>query len=196
MKTTIYKFILIAGCIWLTHNTQSQAQTFKATSDSYIMIKGTSTLHDWELRSENVISEVLFKMNDGGHPENLEYLTFSLNKMTLKSNQSGLDRRAYEALKANRHPELVFRMNGNSSMQQQHGDNYMVSLKGDLIIAGVTRQINVNATCLNGDDKKLICSGSQKLKMTDFQVDPPVMMLGALRTGDEITIDYRMVYTR
>ena len=134
-------------------------------------------------------------MNDKGHPENIESLTFRMKKTSLKSNQSGLDRRAYDALKANKHPEIIFKMNGNSTIQE-NGDNYKLSLNGDLVVAGISRQVNITATCLNGDDKKLVCSGTEKLKMSDFQIDPPVMMLGALKTADEITINYSIVYTK
>jgi hypothetical protein len=30
--------------------------------------------------------------------------------------------------------------------------------------------------------------------MTDFNVEPPVLMLGTLKTGDEVTIAYKIVY--
>ncbi len=195
MKPTIFRFLLVACSIWLIHDVQAQLQAYRLTGDSFIKVTGTSTLHDWEMRSENVVSEARFNMNDEGDPENLESLIFRLNKTTLKSNKSGLDRRAYDALKAGRYPEIVFRTNGSSSMQD-NGDNYNFIVKGELTFAGITREISVNAICLNGDDNKMVCSGSQKLKMTDFQVDPPVLMLGALRTGDEVTINYRMVYNR
>ena len=195
MKTKFLKFILVSCFILGIQDIQAQIQTYNASKDSYILVKGTSTLHDWEMKSENVISEVQFKMNEKGHLENLESLKFSINKTTLKSTQSALDKKAYDALKASKYPEIVFKMNGNSSVKP-NGNNYDAILKGELIIAGITRQISLNATCTNGDDKKMICSGTQHLKMTDFKIEPPVMMLGALRTADEITIDYKMVYTR
>ena len=189
------KLIIVVCTIWLIPEIQAQVQTYKPSAESFIEVKGTSTIHDWEMRSDNIISEVQFKLNDKGHPENIESLIFRMKKTSLKSNQSGLDRRAYDALKANKHPEIVFRMNGNSSIQEI-GDKYKLSLNGDLVVAGISRQVNITATCLNGDDKKLVCSGTEKLKMSDFQIDPPVMMLGALKTADEITINYNIVYTR
>jgi polyisoprenoid-binding protein YceI len=195
MNKIILKSILTFFAVLLIAGLKAQVQTYKPSAESFIEVKGTSTLHDWEMRSENIISEVQFKMNEKGHPEDIESLIFRLNKTSLKSKQSSLDRRAYDALNASKHPEIVFRMNGNSSIQE-NGDKYKVSLNGDLVVAGISRQVNITATCLNGDDKKLVCSGTEKLKMTDFQIDPPVMMLGALKTADEITINYRIVYTR
>jgi hypothetical protein len=195
MKNIAVKLILVFCGIWLTGDLQSQTQIFRPTGDSYIMVSGTSTIHDWEMISENISSEAKFSTNDEGQPEKLESVSFRLTKTTLKSDKSGLDRRAYEAMNAKRHPEIIFRTNG-SGMLVKNDDKILIDSRGELTIAGNTRQVNVSAICINGDDKKLVCTGEQKLKMTDFNIDPPVMMLGALRTSDEITISYKIVYVQ
>ena len=195
MKNIAVKLILVFCGIWLTGDLQSQTQIFRPTGDSYIMVSGTSTIHDWEMISENISSEAKFSTNDEGQPEKLESVSFRLTKTTLKSDKSGLDRRAYEAMNAKQHPEIIFRTNG-SGMLVKNDDKILIDSRGELTIAGNTRQVNVSATCINGDDKKLVCTGEQKLKMTDFNIDPPVMMLGALRTSDEITISYKIVYVQ
>lgn len=195
MKNITVKLILVFCGIWLTGDLQSQAQIFRPTGDSYIMVSGTSTIHDWEMISENISSEAKFSTNDEGQPEKLESVSFRLTKTTLKSDKSGLDRRAYEAMNAKRHPEIIFRTNGSGRLVK-NDDKILIDSRGELTIAGNTRQVNVSATCINGDDKKLVCTGEQKLKMTDFNIDPPVMMLGALRTSDEITISYKIVYVQ
>ncbi len=167
---------------------------FRAT-DIRVTVSGTSTLHDWEMETNDAESQVQFKLNEEGHPEHMESVTLRLNKTTLKSDKSGLDRRAYEALNARRHPEIIFTTNGSSNLTK-NGDKYNINTTGDLTIAGVTRKVNVDAVCVNGDDNLLICSGNSELKMSDFNIDPPVMFLGTLRTGDEIKIEYRIVYDR
>lgn len=195
MKNIALKLIMVACSIFLIHNMQAQMQTYRPADDSYVMVKGTSTIHNWEMISENIVSEARFKTDDEGQPEQIESVSFRLKKTTLQSDKSGLDRRAYNAMNASRHPDIIFRSNGSGRLVK-NGDDYIVNTKGELTIAGYTRQINVQATCINGDDKKMVCSGSQKLKMTDFNIDPPVMMLGALRTADEVTISYSIVYTQ
>ncbi len=195
IKFAVYIILFIASIFPVSHYTTAQTLSFRPGQDSYITVTGTSTLHDWEMKSEIISSEVVFNTNDSGSPESLESVMLKLNKNTLKSDKSGLERRAYDAMKANRHPEIVFRANGSGSLQNS-GDRYQVSTNGELTIAGVTRQISVTATCINGDDERLVCSGSTRLKMSDFNIDPPVMMLGALRTSDEITISYKINYAQ
>lgn len=193
-KTSSFLIILNIIFIGIATFSYSSAQSRFTTEDISITVSGTSTLHDWEMESNKAESETVFSLNAEGQPEHLESVAFKLNKGTLKSDKSGLDRRAYEALNAKRHPEIVFRTTGRSAVKK-NGNNFNVTTSGDLTIAGVTRRVSVDATCSNGDGDKLICSGSSELKMSDFNVDPPVMFLGTLRTGDEIKIEYRMVYS-
>jgi hypothetical protein len=192
--------IMLIIMLWVVPFNYSQAtnpveeKTRLKSTDISVTVSGTSSLHDWEMKSEDAVSEVLFTFNDQGAPETMESATFRLKKTSLKSDKSGLDKRAYDAMNANRHPEIIFRTNKGGKLQKS-GDNYLVDTGGELTIGGVTRQIEVSATCVNGDDTQLVCSGSKKLNMSNFDIDPPVMMLGALRTGDEITISYKIVYT-
>lgn len=195
LKKSIISTIIVSSFFLFSQATLAQKQTYKPAGSSFVTVTGTSTIHDWEMRSEDVAGEAVFNTSDTGSPQSLESVMFRLNKTTLKSDKSGLDKRAYEALNSKRHPEIIFRTNGSNNIRK-NGDTYLVNARGDLTIAGVTRQVSVDATCINGDDEKLVCSGSRTLKMSEFDIDPPVMMLGALRTGDEITISYNIVYTR
>ncbi len=192
--TRIFSTTLIICTFLFLQKSFAQEQIFRPSGESYVTVTGTSTLHDWEMRSGNVGGEAIFTTGESGSPEILESVMFRLEKTTLKSDKSGLDRRAYQALNTNRHPEIVFRTNGSNSVRKT-GDRYVVDTRGELTIAGVTRQVSINATCINGDDQRLVCSGSRSLKMSEFDIDPPVMMMGTLRTGDEITINYNIVYT-
>jgi hypothetical protein len=193
-KAGIITAALATFCFLFLPEGNAQEQTFRPTGESYVTVTGTSTLHDWEMKSGNVRGEAIFIKDDSGSPQALESVMFRLEKETLKSDKSGLDRRAYQALNTNRHPEIVFRTNGNNNIRKS-GDRYVVNTTGELTIAGVTRQVNVTATCINGEGQRLVCSGSRSLKMSDFDIDPPVMMMGTLRAGDEITINYNIVYT-
>jgi len=195
IRVAVYMVFFITSILLVSNATTAQTQSFRPGPGSYVTVTGTSTLHDWEMKSESVNSEVVFNINDSGGPESLESVMFRLSKKTLRSDKSGLERRAYDAMNANRHPEIVFRTNGSGSLQKR-GDRYQVNSRGELTVAGVTRQVSVDAICINGDDERLVCSGSTRLKMSDFNIDPPVMMLGALRTGDEITISYNIIYVQ
>jgi hypothetical protein len=56
-------------------------------------------------------------------------------------------------------------------------------------VAGVTRPVEVEVVyeVRNG---ALFFKGSKKIKMTQFNVEPPSFMFGTIKTGDEITVSF------
>jgi len=46
------------------------------------------------------------------------------------------------------------------------------------------------------DDSTFQVKGTFSLKMTEFGIDPPTAMLGTLKTGDKITLDYTMTFKK
>lgn len=183
-------FLTVSGLI---PDIFSQTVEYTSTGDSYVTVKGTSSLHDWELHSETLMSEVVFTTGNGENLESLESVVFILEKTTLESERSRLQRMAHEEMDAENHPEITFRSNGNGTVEAS-GDEYIITANGDLTISGVTRQVSVEATCIAGDEE-LVCTGTKDLDMTDFDVDPPTLLLGTIRTHEEVTVEFRMVYT-
>ncbi len=195
MNTYKLLLIIISLSFWLVTDALSQSLTYTSTDDSHIIVTGTSTLHDWELRSSTLMSEVIFNTGDGETIESLGSVMLIVEASTLESDRSRLENLAHEEMDAGNHPEITFRSTGNGTIQRD-GDSYQVTAPGDLTIAGVTRQVSVEATCINTTDELLVCTGARDLLMTDFGIDPPTLMLGAIRTADEVTVEFRMEYSR
>ena len=169
----------------------SQSQTYSATDGSYVEVHGSSTLHDWSMRSEVLTSEVTFDI-ENGMPGSLESVVFIVQKVTLKSDQARLHRMAHEEMDAENYPEITFQSTGNG-ISRLDENTFRVSAEGDLTVSGVTRRINVEATCAI-EGQLLICSGAKDLRMTDFDIDPPRLFLGTLRTHDDMTVEFNMMY--
>lgn len=103
-----------------------------------------------------------------------------------------MDSRAYTALKEKAYNAIVFVLTSATIVPGQKNE-FQVKGKGNLSIAGVTRPVTLEVTGLVNADGTITCKGVEKLKMTDYQIKPPVFMLGALKTGDELTIDFTLV---
>ncbi len=194
MRTEIKIFIICVIAVLSAGFVTAQQISYTSTDDSYVLVKGTSTLHDWELRSETLMSEVNFAADNDDEIESLESVMFIVEKTTLESDRSRLEEMAHEEMDAGTYPEITFRSDDNGIVSS-NGDEYNVTATGDLTISGVTRSISVDATCINTGDE-MVCTGTKDLLMTDFGIDPPRLMLGTLRTHDDITVEFRVVYTR
>ncbi|HPX05794.1 MAG TPA: YceI family protein, partial [Tenuifilaceae bacterium] len=73
------------------------------------------------------------------------------------------------------------------------GSGYKVSTTGTLTISGVTQNVTINATGKLLPNGAIEFTGEKALKMTSFKVEPPTAMFGAMKTGDEVTIDFKVV---
>ncbi len=108
----------------------------------------------------------------------------------LSSGEKGLDENMRKALKSDRYKDIRFRMDSYDLHTPSPGAAaFAVTLHGRLSLAGVERRIDVAATCVRvGEGLRL--SGSKELLMTDYQIKPPTLMFGAIKTADLITVKF------
>ncbi len=154
-----------------------------------ISISGTSTLHDWTLKSDKGKCDVNFVMT-GDKPTGISALSFTIPVETLKSGKSAMDKNTYKAMKADEHKNVSFALVSGKVIQKD-AVTYQILTIGKMTIAGTTRQMDLLATATyNPTDKSFTVSGSEKMKMTDFNVTPPTVMFGSIKTGNDITISF------
>ena len=167
------------------------AQVKYHASYSKVAIEGTSTLHDWDMASEKANCDIAFSF-DGVSITGLSSLVFTVDAGSLKSHHSGMDKNAYKALNSDKYPEISF-ASSYANIRPSGTNSYMISAKGKLIIAGVSKDIwIVGVTTVNPADMSVQTIGSAKIKMSEFNVEPPSFMFGAMKTGDEITVKFNV----
>jgi polyisoprenoid-binding protein YceI len=98
----------------------------------------------------------------------------------------------YEALNSKKHPQISFSLNKVNSIEEQSG-NIKISTSGMLTVSGVSKPISLIATGRVMPTGEIEFIGTTSLKMTDYSVKPPTAMFGALTTGDEIKLNYKVV---
>lgn len=163
------------------------AQTAYSGSAIDLVISGTSTLHDWDMKSAKANTTASFTLDAAGHPTALTSLSFSTPVNSLKSEHSAMDNNAYKALKNDKNPAITYTMTSASF----NGAN--VNVKGRLTIAGSTRDEDIDAVCKSNPDNTITVTGTKKISMKDFNMQPPTFMLGAVKTGNDIVLKFNVV---
>ena len=100
-----------------------------------------------------------------------------------------MDSRAYDAIKAEKYPTITFTLL-TATPESNQGNKSQFKVTGNLTICGVTKPIEMVASATTNTDGSVIITGSQNIKMTQFNVRPPSFMFGALKVTDNLTIDY------
>src|ERR1051325_10254050 len=106
----LFRFLFIAATAFLT-TVQLLAQTVKKNFSYEITLLGTSNIHDWKMVSSGSNLEANFNLNPGTKlVEGIQPLTFNMPVKALKSNEGLLNSRAYDALKAEKFPNITFKL--------------------------------------------------------------------------------------
>ena len=162
-------------------------------ADADVKVLGTSNIHDWSMEDKDVTCTAKFTYaGKGAVPDGLSGFGFSFPVHSLKSGKSGMDSKAYDAMKAKTGGNIVFAAS-SSTVTPGSGSQFSVKSNGSLTIAGVTKPVVLTAACAVKADGSISCTGTDKLLMSDYQIKPPTYMMGALKTGNALTIDFTMV---
>lgn len=175
--------ILICSLFFINNNLISQTIFESNQANGKLIIKGTSTLHDWE----SIVEEFSVKadIEKGGMSVNsIADIVMTTPVKSIKSGKGIMDRKTYDGLKEENFPTIIFK--GQSKEIKEN----IITVIGDMTIAGVTKQIAITTTLsANGNDLSFI--GSKDLLMSDFGISPPVAVFGTIKTGDQITIEFK-----
>jgi len=109
---------------------------------------------------------------------------------TLKSKESSLDKNMYKALKAEDYSEIRFRLSAYEVVAST-GVTPVTKIKatGTLTIAGQDRHIVlwVDAT---SEETGLHLQGQYTLKMSDYGIKPPTLLMGTIKVRDPIEVHF------
>jgi len=178
------------------NNFSAEDQSFALSkSSASIQINGTSNLHDWtmNLKTFDCYADFVFRESQINA---IDKVAFSCKVTDLKSDNSMMDNKAYAALKSRVYPEIKFRMTSPVKLSPID-NNFSGNLGGDLVIAGksVAVLIPLNGTLYNKNGALIIdVRGETELKMSDFEITPPTFLMGALKTGDKVTISFSLQF--
>lgn len=178
------KFAAIFAVLTISVVSLSFAQaTYVMSTGTELMVSGTSTLHDWEMKSSKGTGQAVVTIENGAF-KGIQSLSVSLTAETLESGKSQMDKNAYKALKTDKNPQIKYVLKDIKSGQ---GNTWTAT--GDLTIAGVTKTITMPVT-VNQQGNVLEFTGSISTKLTEFKIDPPTAMLGTIKTGNDVKLSF------
>ena len=93
-----------------------------------------------------------------------------------------------KALKAKANPTIDFRL--ESYDLAKSGDVVRVTLDGTLTIGGVEKPINLIATAEEDSTGALHVAGSHEVRMTQWGLKPPSLMLGTMKVDERIKVQF------
>ena len=186
--------LIIISFLFVLIGSYSYAQTYQLNpKNSELSIEGTSTIHDWEMIAEKIEGEAIMDITNN-NLKTINSLSFKVLVRDLKSGKSVMDSNMKKALNERDFKYITYQLQSieNKSLK----DNQIIfNTLGKLTIAGKSNihKIQVSVSIFNN---KVIFKGKLKLDMTKYNIVPPTVVMGTIKTGKEITINFMVEYVQ
>lgn len=194
MKTTIknLKSLILVACLSVYSAATAQEEQSVANNESKLTVFGTSNVHDWEIEAKAMNGKGIFVW-EGSDLKEIKGLNFIVEVEQLKSGKKAMDANTFKALNSDKYKTINFKLIKVIKISEVAGNQFTIETQGDLTISGVTKRITqiFNAKPIG---KKVLLSGKNKVNMTHYSVKPPTALMGTIKTGEEVTIDFKVVY--
>lgn len=195
MKTTMKAILAVVILGWMANAPALAQQKYQLTGNNYsLKIEGTSNVHDWSMEAEQVTGTALVQFGENGL-EGFDQVNVSVQSKKIESGKRIMNNKTYDALEADDYPRIRYELISVSNLQSS-GDQFSGKATGKLEIAGKSSIVTIpfQGTIVNGNTFKV--KGDFALKMTDFGIDPPTAMLGTLKTGNQLTLNYEFTFNQ
>ncbi|HEX6426452.1 MAG TPA: YceI family protein [Niastella sp.] len=193
MKTSTSNKLIILTVALLAIGSITRAQIkYQSVGGVKLVIEGTSNIHDWDMKSDKGYCSSIFDISNTGTLNGVSFINFTVPAESLKSERKGLDKNTYKALNTAKYASITFTAS-SVTVKPAGSASYFLTARGRLTISNVTKDVVLTANGVMNSDKSITYSGSYRLKMTDYNVEPPTLMMGAIKTGDLVTVKFNLL---
>lgn len=179
MKQVVKNQVLIVVALLAFSTSMFGQETFKIGEGSRIWVEGTSTLRNWQAEV-GTFSGTITTDNSGGVSE------VSL-MMDVKSMDGGrgpdMNAKIYKALHAEEHPQMKFTGQKAATGDGDYG------VYGTLNVGGASKAMMVAA---KGNLQSGKLTGEQKIKFSDFNIEPPSALFGQIVCHDDLLVKFEL----
>ncbi|MEM1125849.1 MAG: YceI family protein [Bacteroidota bacterium] len=182
--------LLLAGLLGgLVGGVQAQDQTHQLTEDSRLWIDGTSNRDDWTVYATSM--DGAFTLTVAEDQVTVQEARLVVAAPQIVSQKSTImDRLMHETLQVDTHTEVIYALSAIEPAPANEGSDFGLATTGQLTLAGTTQDIAFVMQGERLEDGRIRFQGSYPLLLTDYGMTPPSAMFGALRTGDEVVVNF------
>jgi polyisoprenoid-binding protein YceI len=186
---TPMKRIFLLSILVLLASFSVVGQAAYSLKEKKVTVSGSSTLHDWTSDVQACTFKGTFLVANN-QLERIDAAEFSLKVTDIKSTKGKImDNKTYEAFDFEKNPNITYKLTTATLTGQN------IKASGQLTMAGASRAIDLLAAAKvlpNGDMK---ITGSYKINMKDYKMTPPTAMMGTIKVGEEVTVNFDLTLT-
>jgi polyisoprenoid-binding protein YceI len=186
MKTIQSLQSILLAMLFTTLSLHTNAQKNYTVNKSTFEVAGTSTVHDWVMKSTEGTGTANLTVKDSKLAE-VNSLTITLMAESLKSSKTSMDKVAYEALNTETNQTIEYVLRSAEKI-----DETTWTLTGTYTIAGVSKEYKTQVKVI-ADGGTFTLQGSNQITFGDFEMTPPKAALGVVKTGKDLTVIFNII---
>ena len=164
--------------------------------ESRLWIAGTSTVRSFQCQAtafdakiESAPNGAVAAVLAGDKAVSSVTVTVPVEKLDCKNGT--MNEHMRKALKASQNPTIVFKVD---TYELTRGNDVVdVTLNGTLTIGGTEKPVTINAQAKPGENGTLLVSGTREVRMTEFGLKPPTLMLGTMKVDERVKVGFDIV---
>jgi polyisoprenoid-binding protein YceI len=192
MRPLISHLAISTAALALIAATPVAPATLSLREGSKLWFDGTSTLRSWTCTADKIDAAlsspdeaVIANTLDGNKVAGTVQVDFPVSKLECKNGT--MNEHMGKALKTKEFSIIRFTM---QSYDVAKGSAVTGTLQGTLQLSGKTLPIAVPVTFGTTADGGLRVTGKVPVKMTDWDVKPPTLMMGTIKVGPVVTVNF------
>lgn len=163
---------------------------------SKLWIKGTSTVRSFECKAgaleakvETAAPAATAALMAGDKAVTAASVT--IPSAQLDCGNGTMNEHMKKALKVNEHPTIEFTIASYTLTKAAQG--MQAELTGTLKLGGVQKPVAVQAIGKDEGDGTLRVTGMHEIRMTEYGLKPPTLMLGTLRVNERVNVNFDLL---
>ncbi len=164
--------------------------------DSQLWVEGTSTVRDFKCSARSLDATISTTRADAATAlyageKAVTAVSFRIPAAELDCRNGQMNDHMLKALKAGANPTIVFDLAGYDLLDAN--GKVQANLTGTLSLGGVARPITLAANLVQEVGGGVRVKGVYDLRMTDYGLKPPSLMMGTMRVNDLVKVNFDLV---
>lgn len=195
MRARISLFAIPAASLLLVAAIPYTPGTLSLREGSKLWFDGTSTLRSWSCSADRIDvtltspeETVIASTLEGRKVAGTVQVDFPVSKLECRNDT--MNEHMGKALKTKEYASIRFTM---QSYELAKGSAVTGTIQGTLQLSGRTLPIAVPVTFGTAADGAMRVTGKVPVKMTDWDVKPPTLMMGTIKVGPVVTVNFDLL---
>lgn len=192
MRPSFPPVAIITAALSLMAATPNTAGTLRLREGSRLWFDGTSTVRSWSCTADKIDASITSPDDDvvgdvlaGKKVPGAVQVEFPVAKLECKNGT--MNEHMRKALKAAEHATIRFALD---TYELTRTSAVAGTLQGTLHMSGQALPITVPVQFVPAPDGALRVTGKVPVKMTDWGIKPPTLMLGTMKVGPTVTVHF------